>query len=935
MNKFISGQRWTSETEPELGLGKVARADDRRVEIHFPATDVVRTYSAAAAPLQRVRFQKGEQISDAAGVHLIITKVTETNDLLTYHGENGILRESDLSDQMAFSTPKNRLGVGQFDPPGLFDLRVRVMKLQHRIRQSPVRGFLGTRIDLYPHQLYIAHEAAARMIPRLLLSDETGLGKTIEACLILHRLILCGRVQRALVLVPDALVYQWFVELFRKFNLSFQVVDESHCQAVEKDAPDKNPFLNDQLILISIEFLSQSENRGKQAIRAPWDIVIMDEAHHIKEDSPAYTLASDLAEKTARLLLLTATPEQLGLRSHFARLRLLDPSRYHDYDSYLEETQNYQLIAQVAQRIVDGKKLSKDHLKLLSSLVPDAIRDMERHKISTHGDLSIDLLDRIIDRYGTGRVIRRNTRSAVKVFSGRTVHLIPLDVKDQDVAHLDALSAIFRAEHWNGEDPPEPDFLNDSRIAWLAKLIRELKSEKILLICSSVQKVKALHKALVREINTDVAFFHEEMTLLQRDRSAAWFSREEGAVVLICSEIGSEGRNFQFAHHLVLFDLPLNPELLEQRIGRLDRIGQKSTITIHVPYLKRSPQHVLAEWYHNGLDSFRSQIAGGLQILEAFGARVAELAIAFHKSGKMGDEALENLIVETKVFQKDLALRLAKGRNRLLEISSFRPKEADKVVNAIQAADADLELDEFMTRLWEHFGVETDNIGHRTMVLKPSVGFDENFPLKSGGPSAVTFDRNTAVRREDMSFITWDHPMVTDAMALLLASTTGNCSVCIDQGKGTKGAVMEAVFILECVAPAALDADRFLAPTPILVASDQRLQPVKPPDQKYLIPAPSGILDKFHDLLGSMAGDMLTACWRTAERRKGSIVRSAVKKMEEMLGAECRRLMDLQKVNPDIRPQEIATLKEERKELGRHLSQARIRLDALRLVIGA
>jgi ATP-dependent helicase HepA len=101
------------------------------------------------------------------------------------------------------------------------------------------------------------------------------------------------------------------------------------------------------------------------------------------------------------------------------------------------------------------------------------------------------------------------------------------------------------------------------------------------------------------------AVFHEGMSIVERDRAAAWFSEEDsGAQVLLCSEIGSEGRNFQFASHLVMFDLPFNPDLLEQRIGRLDRIGQAHDIQIHVPYLEKTAQSVLVRWYHEGLDAF-------------------------------------------------------------------------------------------------------------------------------------------------------------------------------------------------------------------------------------------------------------------------------------------------------------------------------------------
>jgi ATP-dependent helicase HepA len=136
--------------------------------------------------------------------------------------------------------------------------------------------------------------------------------------------------------------------------------------------------------------------------------------------------------------------------------------------------------------------------------------------------------------------------------------------------------------------------------------------------------------------------FHEGLSLVQRDRNAAWFAEEDGARILICSEIGSEGRNFQFAHHLVLFDLPLDPELLEQRIGRLDRIGQTSEIQVHVPYITGSSHEVLACWYHQGLNSFEKNLAGGRELLDRFGARVHDLAQDFHETEATSRAQLAN-----------------------------------------------------------------------------------------------------------------------------------------------------------------------------------------------------------------------------------------------------------------------------------------------------
>src|SRR5690606_21771239 len=146
----------------------------------------------------------------------------------------------------------------------------------------------------------------------------------------------------------------------------------------------------------------------------------------------------------------------------------------------------------------------------------------------------------------------------------------------------------------------------------------------------------ALEAAIKERFNLNLALFHEGLPLVQRDRQAAWFAEPDGAQLLICSEIGSEGRNFQFAHHLVLFDLPLNPGLIEQRIGRLDRIGQTQTIRIHVPYVTGSSEEGVVEWYHRGLDAFETSLHGGNDYQEKFKERLLQLAMAYGDGGKVG-----------------------------------------------------------------------------------------------------------------------------------------------------------------------------------------------------------------------------------------------------------------------------------------------------------
>ena len=183
--------------------------------------------------------------------------------------------------------------------------------------------------------------------------------------------------------------------------------------------------------------------------------------------------------------------------------------------------------------------------------------------------------------------------------------------------------------------------------------------------------------------------FHEGLTLLQRDRHAAFFAEPEGARILICSEIGSEGRNFQFAHHLVLFDLPADPELLEQRIGRLDRIGQTAAIRIYVPYVPGTASEVLARWYDEGLNAFEKNPHGA-----------SEIALSLEKDldallEKFDSAKLDRFIRETRELRARVTKKLERGHDRLLELNSCKPERAAELVAKIREADADETFEAF------------------------------------------------------------------------------------------------------------------------------------------------------------------------------------------------------------------------------------------------
>ncbi len=941
--QFFPGQRWMSESEPELGLGSIESVNSRTVSLTFGASAERREYARDNAPLRRVRFRVGDAIKNHDNEPLTVQSLSERGGLIFYRTADGDLSETELSDAISFNKPEERLLAGQVDEPNIFDLRVAALKQQHLRRKSKVRGFVGGRIDLIPHQLFISSEVSGRLLPRVLLADEVGLGKTIEACLILHRLILTGRAQRVLILLPESLVHQWFIELMRRFNLWFHIFDEERCTAIEAANPDSNPFLDDQLVISSISLFTSNERRVQQALAASWDILVVDEAHHLgwspEVVSPEYSVVEALGANTPCLLLLTATPEQLGVESHFARLRLLDPNRFHDLNSFIEETEHYRDVAGVADRLL-RKTIRPEDALLLSRILgenEESVRQkLEKVEANDEG-IRDQLTKALLDQHGTGRVMFRNTRSTISGFPKRNAQLHALRVPKE--------SAVFKklADEFAADTDEtvvqdfDPDFTNDPRIVWLAELLRSLGNDKVLLICRTQSKVEEIDVALRRLINVKMAVFHEGLPLVQRDRNAAWFADEDGARLLICSEIGSEGRNFQFSHHLVLFDLPLDPELLEQRIGRLDRIGQTFEIQVHVPFVAGASQEVLARWYHEGLNSFQKNLLGGRKLLEQFGKAVHDLAQDFHETEDTSQQQLQELIAETVNARNELTTILEEGRDRLLELNSFRSDRALKVVEEIRREDADLSIDQFMLTVFDHHGIHVEELAPRTYQLGSAGVFADLFPGLPAAGLTVTSDRARALSRETIQFLTWDHPLVTGALDLLLGSEKGNsCFALWPDNKGA-GLYLETVYVLECIAPAQLHIDRFLPPTPFRVIVDHRGNDVSATIPSAALATslkrgePYALLDQ-PELREDLLPSLLEKTEGFASRPIPALIAKARAEMNIQLNHEITRLKELQKVNRSIRPEEIAGLVDEQKALERHLTNARLRLDAIRLI---
>jgi ATP-dependent helicase HepA len=925
MENCYPEQRWISHTEPELGLGIILDVTAHRVTVSFLAVQEQRVYARLNAPLTRVQYICGDTIKTIDQQSLSVQEVQTIEHIQYYHclnkqQEKITVKETSLSHYLQFNKPQDRLFTYQIDTGKWFELRYETLRHSNRLQQLKARGLIAGRTSLMPHQLYIAHEVANRGCFRIILADEVGLGKTIEAGLILNHRLLTGRSGRTLVIVPEPLLHQWLVEMLRRFNLKFSLFDEERCL----EFPDENPFLSTQLILCSPKLFTDNPQRQQQVLATDWHTLVVDEAHHLHwsetESSSEYQLVDKLSQKTTNVLLLTATPEQLGIQSHFAQLRLLDPDRFFSLNEFIHEKEFFQPVADAATHLIAGQSLPEDLIQQLQPLLKQDQTEILVAQANNHdADAQKELLNILLDHHGTSRILFRNSRQTIGGFPLRQCHAYPLNDLPEQQPYWDDLS-----------QEKNPYFI------WLVDKLKTLASEKVLLICHQAKTAIALGDQLKNRKGIKLAIFHEQLSIIERDRAAAYFSDPDShANILLCSEIGSEGRNFQFAKHLILLDLPENPDLLQQRIGRLDRIGQKHIIQIHTPYLIHSSQHVLYSWYNDGLNAFEQNCSTGAQIFQRLHNTLKDLMDNFSTEG------LDRVITETKQLRKTIEMESQHGRDQLLEINSCREEQAHAIVAEIVDLEKQNNLWPYMETLFDCYGVNTEFHSPDCYIITPGNHLRiAHFPELPEDGLTVTTQRAQALIREDRQFLSWEHPMTIAAMDLVLSSDTGNATISIVKhpALAPNQFLIETLFIIECSAPKELQISRFLPPTPIRILIDQKQNNIsKRISHNSLIEVhPPVEPRKFNSFVTSqrkLIEHLIQYAHAEAEQQLHTHCQEAHQAMEKNLNHEINRLVRLQRSNPSIKPEEISYLTESKTFSGQCIASSELKLDAIRLLI--
>jgi len=456
-----------------------------------------------------------------------------------------------------------------------FDLALRAARLaSHAGFDQLICLPLVRDMELLEHQIRTAKTVLRRCRGRALLCDEVGLGKTIEAGIILDELHLRGLARSVLVLVPPSLVEQWQGEMRRKFALEFISHDDPAFRARGAAA-----WTEHDRIIASMHTAKREPHRSAIVGRR-WDMIIIDEAHHLRNTrTQLWRFASELQKQY--ILLLTATPVQNNLEELFNLVTLLEPG-------LLSTAKQFQ------RRFVDRKdRLTPRNVEELHPLLAEVMVRNRRSTVGLQFTRRWARTERLVLSPGERQLydavttlVRQHLRSATGKGGFSRMALIALQMALGSSSHAAGATLRTMAEN---ESYPAPErqtlaelarqaaaLTSSAKVERLLGLLREFP-DKMVIFTQFRATQELLHRQL-REAGHDVALFHGGLTRLEKEAAIERFRGP--ARLLLATEAGSEGRNLQFAHAVCNFDLPWNPMRIEQRIGRLSRIGQTHDVFI-------------------------------------------------------------------------------------------------------------------------------------------------------------------------------------------------------------------------------------------------------------------------------------------------------------------------------------------------------------------
>lgn len=701
---------------PELGRGRVLALEGRSITVQFPLRDVTLRLAAAEAALVRA-------------------PAAESGDVWTVEADSRLV---------------DRLAAGDVDPIDDFATRLDALHLATRREAGGLGSFLGGRIHLFPHQLHVALRATQSDPVRWLLADEVGLGKTVEACMILNRLVHSRRADRCLIVAPETLTVQWLGELWRKHHQVFVLLDDQRLADVKRDfGADFNPFELHRRAVVSLERLVDQPRLTEQAVAAGIDLLIVDEAHRLRRPpghpgEPGWRAVEPIAALGRHLLLLSAIPFEDDVHGFFRLLQLLRPDDFPDEEAFEERLARSEPLPPCT---------SSTRREDIGGLPPRIGLPVDVDA-PTRNALEATLRERPA---GDPLAARRKTDRIRRALASGAALSAVLDRSEDDLRLLSAQA--------DGEDP---------RVDWLVQQAPQWKAagEKSLIFVAHRETLDMLRTALTHRAQLASGVFHETLSAARRDIEVAQFRRPEGPSLLISTECGGEGRNFEFCHRLVLFDLPWSPVVVEQRIGRLDRIGRRLPASI-VYFRPAAGIGADVARLFEAIGLFREPLAGLEPELAPLEGALEAAALDPH--GLLSTEQFHALVRTAQ----DARSRIREAAYRELHRDRYEASLAEGILARVPQ-DLDALNEDVVVNTCERLGFHVEPQGgrRRFSIELGNEALVDSLPGVPGGSSFLgTFDRQEAVEDEMLDFFATGHPLVEGVLAHLEEAASGRTAV--------------------------------------------------------------------------------------------------------------------------------------------------------------
>lgn len=512
---------------------------------------------------------------------------------------------------------------------------LRYVTLLSKVKNETSEGLLSSLasgVIPLPHQLHVLNRVMENNHIRYILADEVGLGKTIEAGMIIKELKARGLIKRILVVCPTGLVTQWAAEMQDKFHEKFNVILPSDFDTIRRLTDNEDVYGQyDQVIspMDSIKPIERhagwteervekyNEERIYSIINSGWDLVVIDEAHRVAGSTgevARYKLGHLLSEASPYLLLLSATPHN-GKTEPFLRLvRLLDEDAFPNAKSIVKEQVAPYLIRTEKREAIDnsGNKLFKSRITHLVEMSWDERHTMQKElykRVTAYVSKTYNKAQRnrkknmcliflliIMQRMVTSSTatVRQSLERRLEILKAQSTKIgslteddiATLDIEDGVEEALEAISLDIDEEIAELEDiisvAKQAEFQHpDVKIEYLLNTVDEIigkdQNQKIIIFTEFVATQQYLEHALVSKGYT-VAILNGSMSIDERNIALKDF--RDRANVFISTDAGGEGLNLQFSNIIINYDLPWNPMKTEQRCGRVDRIGQQRDVHI-------------------------------------------------------------------------------------------------------------------------------------------------------------------------------------------------------------------------------------------------------------------------------------------------------------------------------------------------------------------